>query len=126
MKNTRIYAAFLLSFLLIQFSSCDDFFEKDISKKSIQVLSPCDGIELLSTQVHFVWNKEEGVDAYHIAVVSTSFDSIQTYACDTLISTNSMKLNLPVGKYQWSIQAENFGYKSLVSYMTFKIIDNEK
>lgn len=126
MKYTRICSVFFLACLLFQLASCDDFFEKDISKKSIQAQSPSDGSELLNTQVSFVWNEEEGVDAYHIILVSPSFDSIQSYVCDTLLSGNHMKLNLPVGKYQWSIQAENFGYQSLVSYMSFKVSNNEK
>lgn len=126
MKYTRTYSVCILLGFLLLLISCDDFFVKDISKINIKVQLPANGCELLQNRVSFVWEEEEGVDTYHVVVVTPSFDSIQTYLCDTVLSSNKMKLNLMAGKYQWSIQAENFGYKSLVNYMTFKVNNNEK
>lgn len=112
--------------MLLMLSSCDDFFEEDISGKTIQAVFPTEGILLSSNQVSFVWNEEEGAEKYHVIVVTPTFESIQNYVCDTLIDANTMKLDLPDGEYQWSIQAENSAYKSLANYLTFKIAADEK
>lgn len=107
-------------------SSCDDFFEKDISEKTVQVISPTNDIELSGNRATFVWELEEGAETYHVVIVSPSFDYIQKYVCDSVLTENRMSLELPSGEYQWFIQAENFGYKSLRNYLNFKIINNEK
>lgn len=126
MKHTKMHFIQLLAIAALSMSSCDDFFKEDISDKTIQVVCPSDGAELSSNQLSFVWTEEEGVENYHIVIVSPNFEKVQSYVCDTIIANYKMELNLPKGDYQWSIQAENFGYKSLINYLTFKITDNEK
>lgn len=123
MKNHFIHFSICL---LLTLSSCDDFFEEDISDKTIQVVFPTDGISLSSNQVSFAWNEQEGAEKYHVVVVTPAFENIQNYVCDTLVDTNIMKLDLPDGDYQWSIQAENFGYKSQTNYLTFKITPKDE
>lgn len=126
MKHTKFHFIQLLAITALLISSCDDFFEEDISDKTIQVVCPVNGATLSSSQLSFVWSEEEGAEKYHIVIVSPNFENIQSYVCDTTLTNYKMELNLPKGDYQWSIQAENFGYKSLINYLTFKITDNEK
>lgn len=125
----RIFFYFIIQTIVITsllLSSCDDFFEEDISDKTIQVVCPSDNAEIASNKLSFAWTEEEGVDKYHIIIVSPSFDNTQQFVCDTLLASNKMELQLPKGEYQWSIQAENFGYKSLINFLTFKITVDEK
>lgn len=133
MKYARFFPIYYLaaSLLLVFFSSCDDIFEEDISDKSVLIASPSNGATITDNQLWFVWNKLEGAHSYHIAVVSPKFDSIQSYVCDTILCDSllngyKLKLTLPNGEYQWSIQAKNSGYESLVNYSHFKILSDEK
>lgn len=126
MKDTpfsRILFATLAMFVL---SSCDDFFEEDISDKTIQIVCPADGAELSVNKLSFVWDEEEGVETYHVIIVSPNFNNVQSYVCDTLLADYKFELELPTGDYEWAIRGKNSGYESLTSYQTFKIIGNEK
>lgn len=126
MKHTFFYFILFLVTTSLLFSSCDDFFEDNISDKTIQVICPSDKTEISSNEISFAWSEEDGVEKYHVIIVSPSFDNAQQSICDTILTSNKMELQLPKGDYQWSIQAENFGYKSLINYLTFKIkVDEE-
>lgn len=113
----------LVMFIL---SSCDDFFEKDISDKIIQVVCPTDSAELSANKISFVWNEEDGVENYHVIIVSPSFNYIQSYVCDTILTDYKFELELPFGDYQWSIQGKNSAYESLTNHLTFRITGNEE
>ena len=126
MKYSFFYFIQLLIIVSLLLASCDDFFEDDISDKTIQVICPSDKIEISSNKIFFVWSEEDGVEKYHVVIVSPSFDKAQQLVCDTILTSNKMELQLPKGDYQWSIQAENFGYKSLINYLTFKITVDEE
>lgn len=126
MKHARIKLIYFIAGLSLILLSCDDFFEENISDKTIQVVCPADNTKISSNQLSFVWNEEEGAEKYHVIIVSPSFASAQVYVCDTILTGYKMKLELPDGDYQWSIQAENFGYKSLINYLTFKVAGNEE
>ncbi|MCM1722609.1 hypothetical protein [Bacteroides ovatus] len=126
MKYSFFYFIQLLTIVSLLLSSCDDFFEDDISDKTIQVICPSDKTEISSNKISFVWSEEDGVEKYHVVIVSPSFDKAQQLVCDTILTSYKMELQLPKGDYQWSIQAENSGYKSLINYLTFKIkVDEE-
>lgn len=126
MRHTKKKFITINLLALLVLSSCDDFFIKDISDKTIQVVCPLDKSELSLNQQSFVWAEEEGVEKYHVVIVSPSFKNIQRYVCDSLITNYKMELNLPMGDYQWSIQGVNSEYKSLINYLSFKILDDEK
>lgn len=126
MEKSFIYFIQFFTIGSLLLSSCDDFFEDDISDKTIQVICPSDKTEISSNKISFAWSEEDGVEKYHVIIVSPSFDKAQQFICDTILTSNKMELQLPKGDYQWSIQAENFGYKSLINYLTFKIkVDEE-
>lgn len=120
---SRILFIILTMFVLL---SCNDFFEEDISDKTIQVVCPTDGAKLPSNKLSFVWKKEEGVEIYHIVIVSPSFKNVQRYVCDTILTDYKFELELSSGDYQWSIQGKNSAYESLANQLTFKITGNEE
>lgn len=126
MKHTKNYFLPLLAIATFLLSACDDFLEKDISDKKVQVICPQDGAELHSNLLYFAWNEQEGAEKYHVRIVSPAFKNIQKYVCDTLLTSYKMELKLPKGEYEWSVQAENFGYKSLINYLAFKITGDEE
>ena len=120
---SRILFIILTMFVLL---SCNDFFEEDISDKTIQIVCPTDGAKLPSNKLSFVWKKEEGVEIYHIVIVSPSFKNVQRYVCDTILTDYKFELELSSGDYQWSIQGKNSAYESLANQLTFKITGNEE
>lgn len=124
MKHVKF--SYFLFTALFAMSSCDDFFEEDISDRTIQVVCPTDGAELSSSKLSFVWKEEEGAESYHVIVVSPSFKNIQSYVCDTILTDYKFELELPAGDYQWSLQGKNSGYESLTNYLTFKIASDEE
>lgn len=130
MKHTiRSLTFFLTVTLLFLFISCDDFFEEDISDQSVQIVAPANGVEIATPKISLAWKALKGASAYHVVVVSPSFDNIQTFACDSilqdsLLTNYKVDLTLANGEYQWSVQAKNSGYESLPSYESFKIIVN--
>lgn len=126
MTHTKFYFIGFVALASFILSSCDDFFEEDISDKTIQVVCPYDGAELSSNQVSMAWDEVEGAKQYHVIIVSPSFKNAQSYVCDTTLTSYSLELELPNGDYQWSVRAENSEYKSLTNYLTFKIAGNEE
>ncbi|MDR0938384.1 MAG: hypothetical protein LBN29_03365 [Mediterranea sp.] len=108
-------------------ASCDDFLEKDISDKRVEVIAPVDSAELAPGRVSFLWREMDHATAYRVQVVSPNFQHATAVACDTLLNdtlsaNNKLSLTLPAGSYQWSIQAENGGYRSLMEYLSFQVI----
>lgn len=126
MKNTGINLISLFTGLILLILSCDDFFEKNISDKSIKVVCPVDGAQISGKHLSLVWNEEEGAKEYHVVIVSPSFQNAQTYVCDTTVTAYKIELTLSKGDYQWSIKAKNSGYESLTSYFSFQIKNDEE
>ncbi len=126
MIHTKLYFIGFVALASLLLSSCDDFFEEDISDQTVQVIAPYDGAELTSNQVTMAWNGVEGAKQYHVVVVSPSFENAESYVCDSILTGYTCELELPSGDYQWSIRAENSGYQSLTTYLDFKIAGDEE
>lgn len=112
----------LLFYLLLLCVSCQDIFEENIKNDRVKMFAPR-GIINVGT-VNFAWQDLTGAEKYRVVIVHPSFDSIKSYICDTTVLENHFKFQrLPLGNYEWSIQAENFGYLSLLSFASFQIVD---
>lgn len=115
MKRKTIFVI-LAAALAVSYVACDDVFEKDLSKKSVDVIAPADGVTAPAGVVTFLWRATEGADAYHVTVVSPSFGAVSRVAADTLMRNDSisvklsLRLELDQGDYQWSIRALNGAY----------------
>jgi hypothetical protein len=106
MKQKTIYLLCLILFT-ISFSSCEDFIEKDLSKKSLTILSPADNNISPNFTQTFWWEEIKGANKYEIQIVKPSFSSIQEFITDTLVSGSKLSYNLLPGTYQWRIRAKN-------------------
>jgi hypothetical protein len=107
-------------------TACDDFFEKDISDKNVEVIVPADNTTVPAGAVTFFWNELEHASAYRLRIVSPNFQNAATCACDTLLNdslsaNNRLTVTLPAGTYQWSIQAENSAYQSLTKILSLQV-----
>ena len=70
MKNIYISCFFLFAFLI---TSCTDFVEKDISKKTVAILAPPDGYVTYSVTLTFWWQEIDGAENYSLQVVRPDF-----------------------------------------------------
>lgn len=114
---------------------CDEFFEKNLEDKSIEVVAPVDMASLPEGNATLSWRELEGAKSYRVTVVSPSLASAARIVADTIIRTDSiarpMKLNLKVeqGSYQWRIFGINGGYRSketVSSFNVFKLPQEEQ
>ena len=89
---------------------CAEAIEKDLSKKTVRLMAPSDGIAVAdSTALTFAWDSLDGAKQYQLQVVSPSFDSIVYLYADTTIK--GFLFTLPVftvrGRYQWRVLGFN-------------------
>jgi len=114
----KLFYLILICFCLL---SCEDIFIKDISNKTITIIAPADNASLTNSEITLAWETIEGAESYQVIVVSSSFDNIETFACDSVTTNYNLKLPLDAGTYEWSVQAHNSAYSSLKSYGKFKV-----
>ena len=116
MKKYIIVLTFLFSIF-----ACSDIVEEDITKRSIQVLSPIDNYNAESTTVNFLWNYVEGADEYQVEIVRGGFNNVLSFAVDTFLDINQFTYNFNPGEYQWSIRAVNSEYSTEYFTRSFRV-----
>ena len=97
----------LLFFILICFSSCSLFFEEDLSKTTVDMLSPPNGYTTYTQTQTFVWDSLPNITRYRFQVVSKTFDYIEDYVLDTFLTTTQITIGLQPKEYQWRVTAYN-------------------
>lgn len=107
-------------FLSLQIS-CSEFIEPSIKGKDLILNSPADRAQSNRYSQSFWWEKVEHARAYHLQVVSPSFDSVGYLALDTVIKTNTFNFTFEPGEYQWRVRAENSGSETAYFTRTFTI-----
>lgn len=111
MKNySLIFLAVLGSALL--FSRCDDVIAKDITEELPVVVLPQSEDTIEANPVHFKWQAMSGATKYHLEIVSPSFDNIDTYALDSVVTGTNFFFSLDSNEYQFRLTALNAGYES--------------
>lgn len=112
---------FLLIFISVTLLTlgCEDFFEEDLSSKSVSLIAPSDGVVSdISTQT-FWWEEMDGALEYELQVVSVRFDSISQLIVDTTVTETQFQQTLYPGKFQWRVRALNGSSES--PYTTFSL-----
>jgi hypothetical protein len=106
-KGQRILFALLLGLLA---QGCAEAIEKDLSKRTVRLLAPSDGVTAAdSTAMTFAWDSLEGANRYTVQVVTPSFDSIVTLVADTTLKRFFYTIpQLTIrGRYQWRVMGLN-------------------
>lgn len=118
---------FLLMFTLsiAILSSCEVFFEDDIEKDKVKILSPIDGTLTEIVTHTFWWDKVDGADSYRLQLVSPDFDHSETVIEDTLVAGDKYELTLYPGEFEWRVRAENSAYVSGWTYAKLAIIASD-
>ncbi|MDL2319681.1 hypothetical protein LJC45_00920 [Alistipes sp. OttesenSCG-928-B03] len=111
-------------------AACDDIFEKDLTDKTVTVVAPVEGAVLEQGEATFLWRGMEGATAYHITIVSPSFDAAAVVVADEKLTAGeddavplTFTCNIGAGQYQWSIRAMNCEYESRECRFSFTVVD---
>jgi hypothetical protein len=108
--------------MLIFLSSCEDFIEKDISDKSVTLLSPPDGYTTSTLTQTFWWEELDGAENYRMQIAKPSFSNAQQFIIDTTVtSTNFTHQFVAPGAYQWRVKAMNNGSETAYFTRTLNI-----
>ena len=95
----------------------------DISGEPVEMLAPYDGAVLALGDVTFLWREVEGADSYHITIVGPAFDTATMVVVDEVTSERSFRVNIPAGRYQWSLRAKNDKYKTDERVFSFEVAE---
>lgn len=117
MKKNLMHLA-ILSLMLV---ACDDFLVKDISDNEVSIIAPSNNVTLNANKATLVWEPVDGAEEYHVVIVSPSFSEVIYHACDSITTDYKIEVSLPIGTYEWSVQATNSAYSSLKTIGKFQI-----
>jgi hypothetical protein len=98
---------FTLLLLTAILSSCKEFIEPSISKRTVNLNAPADNYQSTSYNINFWWDGVDDALYYRLQVVSPKFDAIGNLVLDTLIRGTKFLQTLDPGTYQWRVRAEN-------------------
>lgn len=115
MFRTSAVRASLFLLLFFALSSCEDFFVRDLSGDTVNLVSPSNGVTTILQTQEFVWDEVKGAEQYQLQVAFPSFSSIQYFVLDTTISKTKFTFTLEPGSYEWRVRAKNFGGYSMYS-----------
>ncbi len=118
MKNAIIlllYAGFLS-----QLGGCTEFFEPDVSETRLVIHSPVDSLLTASSDLTFWWEGNDSAEAYRLQIAYPRFSRLE-FLFDTLLTEESLRLNLDPGTYEWRLRIENPGSSSPYQRRIFTI-----
>lgn len=108
----RTFLFILLGTVLL--SSCDKIVADDITAETPVLILPTVDDTVGVNPVHFKWEAMEGATKYHLEIVSPSFDAIEAFALDSVISGTDFYFALDSNEYELKLTALNGGYESQV------------
>lgn len=103
-KNIWFRILFNLSFIFL--ISCEQIvLEDNISDKEVVLVAPQDNAQFNSTSVTFTWEAVQYAQKYRLQIAKPSFVAPTQIVLDTEITTTTTTTQLPIGTYQWRVQA---------------------
>ncbi len=113
---------FIASFLV---QSCSEIIsEKNISDKSVVLLSPADNAQFFSTGVTFNWEAVQYATKYQLQIAKPSFANPTQIVLDATLTTTTSTQQLPIGNYEWRVKAMNESYSTAYSSRIFTVVSN--
>ncbi len=111
----------IIIFLTLSFLSCNEIFEEDVTKESVVLIAPANGIETDLQNIGFLWEELPDVESYRFQLAVPNFTVPVTVLIDSLVNKNSFQITLAPGNYEWRVRAENSAYFSDYTIHGFKI-----
>lgn len=108
-KQITFYAGAISCIVAIFLSliSCDDFFEKDLEGKEVEIISPGDSLKTQYSTQKFWWEELDGASFYNLQIVSPSFDKVEKVLIDTSLTETKFTFTLYPGTFQWRVRPAN-------------------
>ena len=111
--------------------SCDDIFEKNIEKNTVEIISPHDSVILPKGDILFAWKSMEGALRYQLVIVEPTFDAVVQIVVDATVTVSDSSyvsiyqypVNLDKGNYQWYLEAQNLNYSSKKQIYELTVIE---
>lgn len=117
MVSRKFFPVFIL-FILV---SCEEILlENDISRESIEILSPKNNTVVEAATIYFNWEEIEGATAYEIQLASPDFEDAQQIIFTEIVEETSFTEDVPPGIYEWRVRGINSGYNTAFSSAKFK------
>jgi len=101
--------------------SCEEMTVPDLADKELIILAPPDSIHSTSADHILWWEPVEGIDFYHLQVVSPSFAETQFIMLDSNVTTNHFEMAFNQGVYEWRVKAVNIASETRYEYRTIFI-----
>lgn len=96
----------MFSIFFFIFSSCEEILlEDDISKEELILVAPQDNAQFNSTSVSFTWQPVQYAKKYRLQIAEPNFTSPAQIILDIELTTTTHIVQLPVGIYEWRVQA---------------------
>lgn len=116
---TKLLIAFLATAVL---AGCTrDFIVKNIKNKTVNVISPADGLNTPNNNILFWWSEVDGAEKYNLQIVKPDFNSVAQLLVDTNITGTKFNYSFTPGTYQWRIKAVNAGGSTAYTTRSLKV-----
>lgn len=112
-----------MSAILITLAGCSEFFEEQIDRASVVLLSPGEAVETTTSVMQFYWEPLDNALFYQLQVAAPSFASPIHFYADTLLTTAVFKIGLEPGAYQWRVKALNGSSETAYTTRSFNILE---
>ncbi|MBC7523115.1 MAG: hypothetical protein H7239_01550 [Flavobacterium sp.] len=120
-----IYIIIACFFLIFSFISCSEIvMEKEITDKTVILVSPTNNAQFFSTGVTFSWESVENATKYNLQIAKPTFLSPLQIVLDTTVTSKSFTLQLPIGNYEWRVRAASESYNTAYTNRLFSVVSN--
>ncbi|HWY38185.1 MAG TPA: hypothetical protein VNY73_06470 [Bacteroidia bacterium] len=120
MKKYLFFAVSLWAVFVLTYCT-KDIVATDITKKTVNILAPGNGVHTPNNAVTFWWDEIKGADKYQIQIVSPSFANVISVIVDSSVTATKLTLTLNPGTYEWRVRATNNSGSTAYSSRTFVI-----
>ncbi len=120
MKKICLFISLAVGVLLFNYCT-KDIIAADITKKTVNILAPGNGVHTPYNSITFWWDEVKDADNYQLQIVSPSFTSVINLVADTTVTSNKFTLILNPGTYEWRVRASNNAGSTAYSTRSFVI-----
>ena len=118
----KLFYLLLLVTISVTITNCTkDIVAANITKQTVNILAPGDGIHTPYNAVTFWWDEIQDADKYELQIVSPFFSNVVKVITDTNVTINKFTMTLNPGTYQWRVRAINNSGNTNFSTRSFVI-----
>jgi hypothetical protein len=121
MKHTKFFLLTIAAGIFLLYS-CEDFIEANLSKQSINLISPPNNYVSEKFTLTFKWEDLKGAENYKLQLFKINpLNSQQLFIIDTNVHIAHFGYTLDPGSYKWQVRGENNSSKTEYTTAYFKV-----